>query len=105
MRESEIIAGRTIAEWDAELASKKPSARLAALAALGAHAAAVPLLEKALKDERGPVRVAAVEALTALGKAARPAVPKLLELYRDKHARHHLHTAVRAIGWTPAMLA
>ncbi len=71
----------------ANLANKNPDVRRTALLNLGAMGmdaeAAVPDVIRALDDPEWRVREAAIDALAALGPAARTAAPALLEMYHS----------------------
>jgi HEAT repeat protein len=61
----------------------------------------VPLLRRALEDDDGDVRREAAEALGELGRAARPALPRLRQLANDpeimvRYAANHARAKIGA---------
>ncbi len=79
---------------DNDTDARREAAR--ALAAIGAHSA-IPALTKALKDEAAPVRMAAAEALIALGADAEPILPVLTKALTAKRPEEQ-QAAARLLG-------
>lgn len=76
--------GRTLAEWQADLASPAPATRQRAVAALAAFGAeGVPPLATALGDAYPEVRLEATRSLGQLGPVAHPAIPALAKTMKD----------------------
>lgn len=79
------VAGRTQAEWSAELQSQSPVVRRRAVLSLGVFGKhAVPELAKALSHDDPVVRYWAASALGDLGDDAKPALESLRKLHAEK---------------------
>jgi HEAT repeat protein len=75
---------RSLADWQADLASPSPPTRQRAVAALaGFGAEALAPLGKALGDAHPEVRLEAAKSLGKLGPVAQPAIPDLARTMKD----------------------
>ena len=92
-----VLDGKHISEWATQLRSAEPSARLAAVRAIGKAEAdmGVPALIQALRDEDVGVRK---EAVSALSKVGAPATLALLDALSDVEIRGEAIKALGAIG-------
>lgn len=80
-----VVAGRTLTEWAAELQSSSPVARRRAILSVAAFGkAAVPVLTQALVHEDAVVRYWAASELGDLGEGAKSAVEPLRTLLGEK---------------------
>ena len=81
----EVVAGRSLAEWSAELRSSSPVVRRRAVLSLGAFGkSAVPELTKVLSHEDAVVRYWAASELGDLGDDAKLAVEPLRRVLEEK---------------------
>ncbi len=79
------VAGRSLAEWTAELPSPSPVVRRRAVLSVGAFGkTAVPVLKKALAHEDAVVRYWAASELGDLGDDAKSALEALRKLHGEK---------------------
>lgn len=82
----QVIAGRTLDEWAADLSAEGRFARLRAVKMLGLFGRpSVPALTKSLSRPDAAVRYLAASELGNIGKPAAPAVPTLRRLLEDEH--------------------
>lgn len=80
-----IVAGRSLADWTAELQSSSPVARRRAVLSIGAFGkTAVPALTQALTHEDAVVRYWAASELGDLGNAAAAALVSLRTVHGEK---------------------
>ena len=80
-----VVAGRSLADWSAELQSSSPVARRRAVLSVGAFGKnAVPVLTKALSHDDEVVRYWAASELGDLGDDAKSAVEALRKLLGEK---------------------
>ena len=80
-----IVAGRSLADWSAELQSSSPVVRRRAVLSIGAFdKSAVPVLTKALAHEDAVVRYWAASELGDLGEDAKSAAEPLRKLLGEK---------------------
>jgi HEAT repeat protein len=95
-----VLKGRPLSEWVVQLRSGEPSGRLAAATAIGEGGATVRTvgvraLVGAFSDGDEAVRK---EAVSAISKIGRPAVPALLESLNDVEVRDEALAALATIG-------
>lgn len=82
---ADVVAGRSLAEWTAELQTSSPVARRRGVLSIGAFGkSAVPVLTKALAHEDAVVRYWAASELGDLGDDAQPAIEALRQLHGEK---------------------
>ncbi len=82
---AEVVAGRSLADWSAELQSSSPVARRRAVLSIGAFGkTAVTVLTTALNHDDSVVRYWAASELGDLGDDAKPALESLRKLHGEK---------------------
>lgn len=85
VRAADVVAGRSLTDWTAELQSSSPVVRRRAVLSLGAFGKiAVPVLTQALSHEDQVVRYWAASELGDLGDDAKSAIEPLRKMHGEK---------------------